>query len=305
MDTPEISVNNENTAPSPVEAEQTPAASVTASPEAEPAVAPLGGEGTKRQELFSEQFQRLAREKRQLEKVRDQLKQQEKEYKTWKERETRFREDPTELLTAYGWELEQLQEAILQGRKPESMKLKEIERKIAQQDEQRKLEEQGRVDAETKRQWDTYVKSIGDQIKTAGDKYELINTEECYSEVPNLMLKYHEEFDENLTWAQAADMIEKELESQLLSRGEKYKKLKKLRKLFEVQQEKETEAAAKPAEDKGEPSQKIIEEIVKASRPSFPKSTLTNDLATSSTPAPRKYSSREEEVLEAAKILRA
>jgi hypothetical protein len=254
----------------------------------------------KRQELFSEQFQRLAREKRQLEKARAELKQQEKEYRSYKERESKFKEDPNTLLEHYGWDFESLQQALVEGKRPESLKLRELERKIAQQDELRKAEEKAKVDAETKRQWEGYTASIAQQIKAQSEKYELINAEEVYAEVPSLMLKYHDEFGETLTWQQAADMIEKELEDQLLNRGEKYKKIKKLSKLFEIQQEAKNDQNSEKSE-----SQKIIEQLTKESKPSFPKSTLTNDLATSSTPAPRKFSSRDEEVREAAKILGA
>lgn len=251
-----------------------------------------------KQELFSEQFQRLAREKRTLEKTREQLKLQEKEYKSLKEREAKFREDPTELLTHYGWDFEALQEAIVSGKKPEFVKLKELENKIAAQEEQRKADEKARVDAETKRNWDNYTAGITNQIKEAGEKYELINFEEVHGEVAQLMIKYYDAYGKTLTWQQAADMVEEELTTQLNARGEKYKKLKKLSKLFENQQV--------PLVDPTGSGQTI--ETINTPKPlnkGFPNSTLTKDMAGGSPSAPKKFASRDEEILEAAKLLGA
>jgi len=207
--------------------------------------------------------------------------------------ERKFKKDPIKTMEELGYNYETITRMMLDdGKLPQDKQLQllrdelkeEIESKYSKEVEdikkQLREKEEKEKEASVQSQVETAKKTIVDFIDGAGDEYELIKTNEHYEAVWEVIQNHYNETEEVLDIREAADKIE----GILLESAKKHLNLNKIKKLME------TNSAPKSSDV--------------SKKPATP--TLTNSLSQSGQSAGgrRPAATREEQVAEAAKLLK-
>lgn len=245
-------------------------------------------ETQKEDDNFAKKFAALSRKEREFQKEREEAKALKDQFAEFEQAKKLAKANPQEFLEKFGVTYEEITEYFINGRPKVDPKVTEIEEKLAKMEAAAKEREAKLVEEARNASIQGYRSELTSFIKSAGEKYELVNAAGAYDEVYNV-IKTH--FDENkdkvskiedaiMSHDDAAEMVEKYLEQEL----DKFTSTAKIKNKF-TKVDPKTEPAAKtekPTESK----------------------TLTNALTAQASPANKRPLSKEESLEAAAKLIR-
>ena len=219
----------------------------------------------------------------------------------------RAAEDPFSVLEELGTNYNDLTRKIITGKDTEekrmlSQALERVERLEREIEEKKKLEEQTRIKSE----YESAKVNLQNHLMSQPEKYELINATKQYETVFELMRQYFDQTQQMLSFDDAADIVENELEKNERSRIEALLKTSKAKNWgFLPSSQGESQGSVDSSQDQkaevASPQHKAVEKQVIQSQ--APK-TITGQMVGSSTGRPKRRLTRDESVAEAAKLIR-
>lgn len=242
-------------------------------------------EAPKQDERFASKFAALAKQEKRIAEEKRALKEREARIAQYEKAKELAKSNPEEWLKIGDVSYEDITNYYLTGKPKEEdpglKALKEVEALKQAQEKAEKLKQESELKAKV----DAHIEEQVSFIKANATDYELINNFDVYSLVFDVQNEYYQTHKKVLSNKEAADKVEKYLESEVKKLGS----VKKLKNLFEVA-----------------PAAKMEPEKVEAPKTPVNKSqTLTNNMAQAQ-PSPddnRPYS-RETSLEKAARLLR-
>ncbi len=231
---------------------------------------------------FASKFAALSRREQSLRLKEQTLKQQEADYKAYKEEQKLLNDNPLEYLTKKGITFDKLtQLALNDGKKPAEMQVQELREQLEREKLEREEGEKTAAQKSYETQKISFVNEIKDFIDGNKETYELVSVADEPSElIYNVIEQHYLNTKRVLPVKDAVEMVEKHFESEIES---KYSKLNKLKNKFGAK----------------EPAVETKTETVRQSP------TLTNSQASAvATPHTNKVMSVDESKREAAKLLK-
>lgn len=247
-----------------------------------PEAAELSEEEKAREADFERRFQTLTRREKMLVDREKAAKEELTALSNLKKMKEDAHLNPMPLLEELGWTFEDLTQMVLNDNQPPAeRKAKILEERLAKIEAERQKDLESRQTAEEEAVIEAHKDEIKKHVTTKGDDYELIQANDAYELVYDVIEAHYEEHGEIIPIADASDKVESYLEEQA-------KKLLSLKK-FRSQTEETTEASPSPD-----------------AKPDASTKTLTNTAANSITPPekPTAYLSDEESKARAAELLR-
>lgn len=266
-------------APAPVTTEAAPVeAAAPVAPAPEPVVeTPAPQDDPK----FAAKFAALSRREQSIRAKEQAVKEQEAEYRAYKDEQKLLLENPLEYLQKKGLTFDKLtQLALNDGKKPPEMRVQELEERLEREKLERAEADKVAASKAYEAQKQSFVSEISDFLTQNKEVYELVSVlEEPAELIYNVIEQHYEKNKRVLPVKDAVEMVEKHFEKEV---DEKYMGLNKIKSRL---QPKQPEPAAPPA------------------RVNAP--TLTNTQAsTIPTPSTNPVRSLEESKREAARLLK-
>lgn len=257
-----------------------------------------------RQEKISKYLADMAKKQAQLRRKEKELEQKTKE-KTGvdiNDLKNRAKEDPLGVLEEIGLNYNDVTKRIISGK--DSEEKRQLQKALDRLDELQKTIEQRDQEAqqrEASQKIESYKTQLRDHITAKASDYELINATQSYDAVYDTIRQYYEQTDRILTFDEAANVVENELEKQELSRLEAILKTNKAKKWGLKRQEGESQDLVN-ASQKAEGTEPPARE----SRPvsTGAQKTITGEMVATTPMQRRRRMSRDESVAEAAKLIR-
>lgn len=247
-----------------------------------------------------QQFVALTKKEREILQRQQALSEREKRVTEWEEKKKNAKSKPLDWLKEGDLDLDYLTSYVLNDNKPtESMEVKElrtqleqVKKEIAERDAKAKAKEEELVIREFKSDMTHFIKS-------AGEKYELIQANDAYETVYNVINLHYEQTGKIMSFEDASNRTEAWLEGQAQQDYEKLSKLKKLQAKLNLSKAEEKSESSK--DEDGFASALMKPKTIPGSQAERPK-TLTNQVSIP-TRSERRLT-REESLAEAAKLLR-
>jgi hypothetical protein len=218
----------------------------------------------------------------------------------------RAAEDPFSVLEELGTNYNDLTRKIITGKDSEEKRmltqaLERVERLEREIEEKKKFEEQSRI----KTEYETAKVNLQNHLMSQPEKYELINATKGYETVFELMRQYFGETQQMLSFDDAADIVENELEKNERSRIEALLKTNKaknwgLSSSSQGESQVNVDSSQNEKAQVASPQQAVEKPVV---HPQTSK-TITGQMVGSSTGRPRRRLTRDESVAEAARLIR-
>lgn len=198
------------------------------------------GQQQQQQERQNPNFEALARREREFlqreARWKEELKAKqeiERKLREYEESDRMFELDPMSILGKKGWTVEKLAEHIssthepIAGQEKHKLygKIKELEERLAKQDEEFKLRDQRQEETQRNSVKGRLMNDLKNLAESNPDKYELVKSENAYDHVFEVLNSYYEKHNTPLPFEDAMDHVEKYLEQQY-SKGLQYKKIK-------------------------------------------------------------------------------
>ncbi len=269
--------------PTPVETQADPTS-------VESTETPKVEEPAKEEDRFARKFAELSRREKLVREGETKIKDIQSKYAEYEKAKKNAKDDPIAYLEASGLTYQELTERILEGKPKKDPALRELEERLAKVEQEKLDAIENSKKSEEEKQRTEYKLKQKEHIKAAGEKYELINSLDKYDLVFDTQVEYFHQNNKTLSHDEAADLVEKYLDTEI----DKFKGVKKIKSKFEQKLEAALEAKI---EDK-KPS-------VQTTSAKEPNKTLTNTMSMNQTSSgPGKLLSREESLARAAAMIK-
>lgn len=189
-----------------------------------------GAEGENDRRMAS-RFAELARRDKAIRQEKRRLAEEKARLARWQEAESLAKQDPLAVLERLGLSYEQLTERQFQRFAEKAQKddpnfrLKSIEDKIREYEEQAQRQQQEMKKAEVDRQLAQFKRQVADHVESNKEKFELVSAQRAHEDVYGLIEAHFAQTGEVMSIDQAATLVEQQLEEE----AEPLLKAKKLR----------------------------------------------------------------------------
>lgn len=264
-----------------------------------------------RQERFSKKINEIARRENELRKREKALEARKKagEELSREELQAKAKSDPLGFMEEFGLSYNEVTKFILDPetskKKSEELSTKEELALLKKELDQQKVE---KAEREAQEKIDQFKSNIRTELSKDMEKYELINANEDYDTVYEVIYQNYQQNGSLLSLDEAASLVENELEKNLQAQLEKLSKTTKVKKWgFSKEQKAEStlpkQATSETVTEVDDQATQIAKNFVRTSGQS-PK-TITGQMVGQSASIRKRPQTREERVANAARILDA